>query len=476
MQITETERLSISSRTIHADDDTDDDDDASQHSIDSMNPSLSIPSPQQQHLASGSTLALCATNLAHSYLVISVFPYSGYLVIALCPDVTVETAGGRAGVIASAFMLGRAFTSLAWGHVADAYGRKTVLLVSLALSCFFSALFGVSKNFAVALVVRFCLGASNGIMGTTKTLVSELARGNDKLEATLMALVMGLWGWGFLFSPAVSGALAEPCTQYPNVAWLQEGWIYALLSTYPFLLPNVVGSIFCMLSFASVFFFVQETLPLEQRRSASLMVPDLVARLLSFCPSSRAARFTTIHNQDDTDSRNSNLVMSMPPKTAERQPVESTATTTTMRSILARPRTRAILCIYWVFSFVGLCTDEIVPLFCISRVAGFGLSEFTIGKILSLCGLLFAVSQYSVYGLVYDWYGLYGSIRVDAGLSAPALFLIPVALLLNRGADNGEIQGGGLFVSCGHVGCLSPFCADILFQYFCCAESICSSK
>jgi hypothetical protein len=101
--------------------------------------------------------SLCLCMLTHSYLLISVFPYSGYMAIHMIESATEETAGSYAGLIASAFMLGRGTTGYLWGKVADSYGRTTVLYLSLGAACFFSIAFGLAPTFASALVSRFRL-------------------------------------------------------------------------------------------------------------------------------------------------------------------------------------------------------------------------------------------------------------------------------------------------------------------------------
>jgi MFS family permease len=116
-----------------------------------------------------STMALMVCTLTHSYLLISVFPYSGFMAIDLIPSANEENAGSYAGLIASAFMIGRAITSYGWGKAADIYGRTTVLYASLGFSCLFSLLFGLAPTFGQALFWRFMLGVGNGMMGTAKT-------------------------------------------------------------------------------------------------------------------------------------------------------------------------------------------------------------------------------------------------------------------------------------------------------------------
>jgi MFS family permease len=129
-----------------------------------------------------STIALCACALTHSYLLISVFPYSGFMAIELIPSANEENAGSYAGLIASAFMIGRAVSSYSWGKAADVYGRTTVLYASLVLSFFFSVMFGLADSFTAVLIWRFLLGLGNGLMGTTKTAVSELAGSNSEVS------------------------------------------------------------------------------------------------------------------------------------------------------------------------------------------------------------------------------------------------------------------------------------------------------
>jgi len=62
-----------------------------------------------------------------------------------------ESVGTYAGLIAAAFMTGRAVSAYGWGKVADTYGRVPVLQASLALSALFTLFFGMSTNYYEAL-------------------------------------------------------------------------------------------------------------------------------------------------------------------------------------------------------------------------------------------------------------------------------------------------------------------------------------
>jgi MFS family permease len=426
-----------------------------------------------QHL--WSTFALCMCVLTHSYLLISAFPYAGFMAIDLIDGVNEENAGSYAGFIAASFMAGRAMTSYSWGKWADVYGRVTIIYLSLACSCVFSLLFGMSPTFGWAITFRCLLGFGNGILGSVKTSVSELAGGSEKLETRGMGLVMGMWGWGFLFSPALSGALAEPVKQYPDSEFVQR--FEGTLSKYPFLLPNLVGALFCVVAMLALYFFVQETLPEGQRRSPKLIPSDIVlwwknlllsaiyklrrqqSEEIPLCSTEVEGYNATTNSANEKDSPETTIDEEMHDATmthaesctflataADR--VESTKTTkhteveteTTIASLWANPRIRVHLLVYWMQSFLSVSLDEAFPLFCMSRMAGLSLSEKHIGNILSLSGLLFAICQYFVFSTIVNRCGIYKAIRIVALVQIPVLFAFPVSLLLNRGTDSpGEL-------------------------------------
>jgi Major Facilitator Superfamily len=305
------------------------------------------------------------------------------------------------------------------------------MYASLVLSCIFSLLFGITKSFSAALLVRFLLGCSNGIMSTIKTVVSEISC-NEAVEARIMNLVVGMWGWGFLISPVVSGALAEPVKQYPDAAWLNEGTFAGdVLREYPFLLPNVLGAAVCLIAIVLIRLFVHETHPAEQRHSVTEDLRMLLARCQRYLPGYRYKKLPGTKDSDHDFSMEDELDLDhIYRETVTEKPPS-------MMSMLSQKDTRNCLFLFWSYSFVSLTVDEAFPLFCLSHTAGFGIPEKEIGKILSCTGLIFAVCQYFVYTVVYNYCGgLRGSIKAGSALSAPIMFLVPLSLLLNRGEEN----------------------------------------
>ncbi|KAG7355152.1 major facilitator superfamily transporter [Nitzschia inconspicua] len=425
---------------------------------------------QQQHYES--TAAICLCTFTHSWLLVSVFPYAGFMVIHLVKGTTEETVGTQAGLLSAAFMIGRAMTSYGWGRLADTYGRRIVLFLSLLLSAIFSILFGISTSFGMAFLWRFLLGASNGVAGIAKAIVSETAKGDDILETRGMSLSMGMWAWGFLFGPGISGFLSDPIRQYPKLdAWLwHDGIIYQTLKHFPFLLPSLVSVLLCLMDIIAVQVWVPETLPKEHLRNPSLVATDCMSwfKKLTFSGihGQNFVRRGNDHQQGNandgtaidepltlissnvkqarmTHSESVSLLSTSSPHTQdspETMLVDQLHTDNGSIRIQEKPTlalfwsnraTRNHLVLYWIFSFVAIEIDEAFPLFCISKTGGLGISARDIGKLLSATGLIFALTQYHVYAWIVDKYGLAKSIQIGAFFSAPLVLLIPFSLILN---------------------------------------------
>ena len=84
-----------------------------------------------------SVAIICLVSFIQAYLLVNIFPYQAYMSVYLYnnahPDkpITVEQAGPYAAVLRTSFMIGRTSTAHFWGRLADIYGRRIVLMVSL---------------------------------------------------------------------------------------------------------------------------------------------------------------------------------------------------------------------------------------------------------------------------------------------------------------------------------------------------------
>ncbi|KAJ6864163.1 hypothetical protein NC651_034869 [Populus alba x Populus x berolinensis] len=106
----------------------------------------------------------------------------------------------------SAFMFGRALTSVLWGMIADRYGRNQVI---------FNTLFGLSTSFWMAISTRFLLGSLCGILGPMRAYASEVCR--KEYQALGMSIISTSWGIGLVIGPALGGFLAQPAEKFPKI-------------------------------------------------------------------------------------------------------------------------------------------------------------------------------------------------------------------------------------------------------------------
>ena len=316
-----------------------------------------------------------------------------------------------------------------------------------------------------------------------------------------------MWAWGFLASPALSGILAEPVSQYPNSPLVHS--LQFILEPFPFILPNVVSIILCLSAFMTVWVFVPESLPANRCRSPRYVPADVLNFLrwkirsifsrndhnldtlrsdkhlmpsygsISVDENERVETSDESMNSDSNDteaeedcvkeaqmthSESCMMLATASPRTSisrlrkslvqstdainqavgelQREMETTAPPPATLSSLWSQKNTRNYLTVYWLYSFLVVAVDEAFPLYCISREAGLGLSEGTIGKILSGAGLLFALCQYFVYAAIVDTFGLRRSIQIGVCISAPLIFLIPVSLLLNDGMTDGSLTWG----------------------------------
>ena len=108
-------------------------------------------------------IAIGWANAAHFYSLCSIFSYAGFLAVDCGWAADADTAGFVAGLLPTAVLCGRLFTSILWGHAADRCGRRPSMIASMVAVTLGNLCFGLTTSLPAALAVRFLLiGALNG--------------------------------------------------------------------------------------------------------------------------------------------------------------------------------------------------------------------------------------------------------------------------------------------------------------------------
>ena len=136
-------------------------------------------------------------------------------------DLGVAEPNGRQWII-TAYLLGFGVSQLAYGPLADRYGRRPVLLAGLGLYTLFTVAAAFANSFEMLLVARALQG-----VGTASTPVLSISIVRDCYSGRRMARVMSLTFIVFLTAPIVAPSMGQAILLV--APW---HWIFAALALF----------------------------------------------------------------------------------------------------------------------------------------------------------------------------------------------------------------------------------------------------
>jgi DHA1 family tetracycline resistance protein-like MFS transporter len=89
------------------------------------------------------------------------------------------------------------------GRLSDRYGRKPILLLSLAGSAAGYVLFGLARSLSVLFAARIIDGISGGNISTAQAYVADVTEPEERARG--MGMIGAAFGLGFIFGPAIAG-------------------------------------------------------------------------------------------------------------------------------------------------------------------------------------------------------------------------------------------------------------------------------
>lgn len=197
------------------------------------------------------TPALC--RICEPIAFMSIFPYIYYMISSFNITQDDRKIAVYAGMVTSSFAFAEFSTGVMWGRLSDRIGRKPVLILGLAGTGLSMIVFGFAPSLPAALVARALGGLLNGNIGVLQTTVAEIITVKEH-QPRAYSIMPFVWCLGSILGPAMGGALAQPCKNYPRLFPRDT-----IFDKYPFLLPNLVCTVIIVFGVLIGILFLEET-------------------------------------------------------------------------------------------------------------------------------------------------------------------------------------------------------------------------
>jgi MFS transporter, DHA1 family, tetracycline resistance protein len=111
------------------------------------------------------------------------------------------------GLLFAVFSLCQLFAAPVLGEWSDRYGRRPILILSLAGTVVSFVMMALANSFAMLFMARVVDGLSGGNISTARAYVADVTEPKDRARA--FGLIGAAFGLGFILGPALSGMLAH---------------------------------------------------------------------------------------------------------------------------------------------------------------------------------------------------------------------------------------------------------------------------
>ncbi|MBR9765734.1 MAG: TCR/Tet family MFS transporter [Rhodobacteraceae bacterium] len=160
------------------------------------------------------------------------------VIFPVMPDLLKEILGATlseaalwGGVLITAFAATQFLCGPLIGNLSDAYGRRRVVLVALAVMGVDYVIMALAQNIWLLLAGRLVAGATAAVVATASAYMADISKGSDK--ARNFGLVQACFGMGFVLGPALGGLVAGFGVRAPF-------WAAAVLCLINFLMALTV--------------------------------------------------------------------------------------------------------------------------------------------------------------------------------------------------------------------------------------------
>ncbi|KAF4976636.1 hypothetical protein FZEAL_6729 [Fusarium zealandicum] len=369
---------------------------------------------------------LAVARIAEPMAYTSVFPYLPSMIKSF--GIKQNKVARWAGITSGAFSVAQSTTAVAWGKASDIYGRKPTIIAGLLSTMVCCVVWGMSSSLPMAITIRAIQGGSNGNVGIIRTMVAEMVPERE-LQPRAFSIMPLVWSLGSVLGPSFGGFFAEPAKQFPSVFGEIE-----FFKRFPFALPNLILTIFFLISTTCATLFLHETLPSKRgHRGWGLLAGDRIVRLFKRTPPTPSHRRRSFVDGEATAPLLPNKAASNThsPRHGENEKVFTRQTVINLVAYtflafhsVAYDQTLSVFLNYPVQEHTP---ENFKPPFYFS--GGFGLEPGQIGTIFTLYGIVCGVIQFLLYPPFVTRFGVLRCFRVCCLIMPLAYFLTPYCVL-----------------------------------------------
>lgn len=193
--------------------------------------------------------------LSESFANSMLFPFVAFMVWDFGVAGSPTEVGFYAGMLASSFSFAQFISSFWWGVWSDKVGRKRVLMVGMAGSLVSVLMFGLSVNFAWALITRTIHGLLNGNLAVARSYIGDVTDGTNQARA--MSVTSLIYGLGVILGPTVGGFLSQPTQKY-GALFPPDTFHGDFLEQFPYFLPCFVSTLISATGMVGGYMFLED--------------------------------------------------------------------------------------------------------------------------------------------------------------------------------------------------------------------------
>ncbi|KAI7786648.1 MFS transporter [Diaporthe eres] len=386
-------------------------------------------------LTTGTDATMAVARFAEPLALTSVFPYLPEMIKSF--GVQDNNVARWAGLVGSTFSISQSAFAVPWGRLSDKIGRKPTIITGLISTMICFIIWGTASSLAMAVCIRFVMGAGNGNVGIIRTMVAEMVP-QKELQPRAFSLMPLVWSIGSVFGPSFGGFFARPAEQYPGL--FGNSWLF---NKYPFLLPNLVACAFFFVSVVVAILFLHETLETKRHeKDWGLLLGEKISQPFRTKPRHKHNNQHQRHHRPSfVDAEASAPLL---PKSGVVLKKASQAPPPTMKEIFTPQVTMNILA-YTILALHSVAFDQVLPVFLnyhrqvpdsenthlpFHFSGGFGLNSNKIGTIFTIYGLACGVIQFFLFPPVCSRYGALKCFKAGTVLFPIVYVLVPYTALI----------------------------------------------